>query len=88
MFSCFTSVFSMDERFVRERSRLDTILSSVLKRGLSLVELWNVAWWVGSKKAQENYLAFASSVPPFLSVCHLLSSLFSGSQIKNLLFSH
>lgn len=83
--SCFASVFSMDEHFVRERSMSDTILSSVLKRELSLVELWNVAWWVGSKKPQENYLAFASSVPPFLSVCHLFSSLFSGSQMKNLL---
>lgn len=73
--SCFVSVFSMDEHSVRERSMSDAILSSLLKRGLSLVELWNVAWWVGSKKPLENYLAFASSVPPFLSVCHLLSSL-------------
>lgn len=62
---------------------LDSVLSSILKRGLSLVELRNVVWWVESKKPQESYLAFASSVPCFLSVCHSLSSLFSGSQMKN-----
>jgi len=74
--SCFASVFSMDEHFVREHAMSDTRLSSVPKRGLSLVELWNVSWWVGSKKPQELYLAFASSVPPFLSVTFFpLSSL-------------
>ncbi|PKU37800.1 e3 ubiquitin-protein ligase cbl-b isoform x1 [Limosa lapponica baueri] len=42
--SCFAPVFSMGEYFVKERFMSDTILSSVLKRGLSLVELRNVAW--------------------------------------------
>lgn len=85
--SCFASVFSMDARSVRECSMSDTTLSSVLKRGLSLVGLWNVAWWVGSKKLQDSYSAFAFSVSPFLPVSHSLSFLFSGSQMKNLLLA-
>lgn len=65
----------------------DTALSSVLKRGLSLVGLWNVAWWVGSKKLQDSYSAFAFSVSLSLSVSHSPSFLFSGSQMKNLLLA-
>lgn len=72
---------------VRECSVSDTTLSSVLERGLSLVGLWNVAWWVGSKKLQDSYSAFAFSVSPFLSVSHSLSFLFPGSQMKNLLLA-
>lgn len=85
--SCFASVFSMDEHSVRECSMSDTTLSSILERDLSLVGLWNVAWWVGSKKLQDSYSAFASSVSPFLSVSHNLSFLFSGSQMENLLLA-
>lgn len=77
----------MDAHSLRECSMADTTLSSVLQGGSLPVGLWNVAWWVGNKKLQDSYSAFAFSVSPFLSVSHSLPFLFSGSQMKNLLLA-